>query len=541
MKTAILRVLLYFIFLSMPAISWPANRLNILIIVGDDWGGPYASAYTGIYGHTSPSNIVKTPNIDRIARNGVLFKNAYVNAPSCTAARSSIFSGRYFFNTGGGAFLNGHWDFSIPTFPLLLHDAGYHIGKTYKTWSPGVPIDAPFGGAVHAYQKSGLLPGKFSRNVTDLMTKGMPLQQAKQVIFNQVSANFDTFLAARKPNQPFLYWFGPTNTHRSWARGSGKALWGINPNRLKGKLRRFLPDVPEIREDMADYLGEIQALDAYIGLLLKKLEDIGELDNTLIVATGDNGPGGFPHGKWNLYDFGVATPLMIWLPHSKGGRIVTDFTTLMDLAPTLLDIAGVPHPPKMNGRSLLSLLRSSKSGQIDPLRTFAITGEERHVATSREDSLPYPARALRTSNYLYIRNFAPERWPMGCPFIFKAPPVIPWVFMEMDPSPTKDWIITNRTHPNAKTYFHLAFEKRPEEELFDLHNDPGQIINVANKLAYAPIKAQLAKQLLTKLKAAGDPRVMGDGKTFDRPPYTNLRTVTCQDSIPLNWQPNNNP
>lgn len=537
MKTAIHRALLYFILLFIPTISWSANRLNILIIVGDDWGGPYASAYTGIYGRASPSDIVKTPNIDRIARNGVLFKNAYVNAPSCTAARSSIFSGRYFFNTKGGAFLLGNWDFSIPTFPVLLRDAGYHIGKSYKGWSPGRPVDAPFlGGGNYDYNPFGRKAGHFSGNVIDMMAKGKSFERAKQIILNEVEGNFEAFLAAKKPNQPFFYWFGPTNTHRSWVKGSGEALWGINPGKLKGKAHAFLPDVPTAREDMADYLGEIQALDAYVGVLLKKLEDIGELDNTLIVATGDNGPGGFPHGKWNLYDYGVATPLVMWLPDSKGGRVVNDFTTLMDLAPTFLDIAGVPHPPKMNGRSLLPVLTSPKSGQIDPQRTFAITGEERHTLKARENSLPYPARALRTANYLYIHNFAPDRWPMGCPFVSSP---IPKVFPDIGstPSPTYEWIITHRNNSTVQQYFTWAVAKHPAQELYDLHKDPDQINNVADDPPYTAIKNRLAKKLLAELKNAGDPRVTGDGKTFDRPPYTNLAPVACQDSIPLDWLP----
>ncbi|MBK8815449.1 MAG: sulfatase [Methylococcaceae bacterium] len=524
------------ILLFIPVIAWSAARLNIVVIVGDDWGGPYASAYTGIYGRALPSDIVKTPNIDRIARNGVLFKNAYVNAPSCTPSRSSIFSGRYFFNTKGGAILGGTWDSTIPTFPLLLRDAGYHIGRTYKTWSPGTPANAPFGGVNYAYQQSGSSPNRFSTNVTGLMAQGLSFVQAKQKMLNQVGGNFDAFLAARKPNQPFLYWFGPTNTHRSWVKGSGKALWGINPDTLKGKLRVFLPDNTEIRQDMADYLGEIQAMDAYIGVLLKKLEAIGELNNTLIVATGDNGPGGFPHGKWNLYDFGVATPLVMWLPNSKGGRIVDDFTTLMDLAPTFLEVGGVTRPAKMNGTSLLNILKSPNSGQVDAKRTFAITGEERHVGMARERSLPYPARALRTKNYLYIRNFAPERWPMGCPYR-TLPTGNHVLFLDMDSSPTKDWIVINRTNPNTKRYYSWAFEKRSAEELYDLAKDPGQIKNVANNSAYAIVKAQLANQLLTELQRVGDPRVTGTGQTFDLPPYTNLAPVACQDTIPLSWLP----
>lgn len=525
----------FILLLIMPALGWPLSRPNILIIVGDDWGGPYASAYTGIYGRALPGDIVKTPNLDRIADNGVIFKNAYVNAPSCTAARSSILSGRYFFNTHGGAILGGHWDFSIPTFPQLMYDAGYHVGKSYKGWSPGIPIDAPFGHDMRQYQQAGSAARNFSSNVTLYRERGMSLERAKYRVFTEVKENFEDFLADRKAGQPFLYWFGPTNTHRSWVKGSGKALWGIKPDQLKGKLHAFLPDVYKIREDMADYLGEIQALDAYVGVLLQKLEEIGELDNTLIVATGDNGPGGFPHGKWNLYDFGVATPLLMWLPGGKGGRVVEDFTTLMDLAPTFLQLAGASRPVKMDGKSLLPILRSPKSGQIDPERNFAITGEERHNAYARSDGLPYPARALRTKTYLYIKNFAPERWPMGCPLAYFPNDPDPRIFPDIGPtpSPSYEWVINNRFV--SKSYFTLSFGKRPADELYDLRNDPDQIHNVADDPAYAAIKDTLTQRLLSELTRVGDPRVTGDGDMFDRPPYTHNPKVICKNWVPSGW------
>src|SRR5262245_17290276 len=121
-------------------------RWNILFCFADDWGR-YASCYAAVDGKPSLNQVVKTPNVDRLAREGVLFRNAFVNAPSCTPCRSSLVSGRYFFNCGRGAILNGAvWDSTIPTFPLLLKDAGYQIGKSYKVWSPGTPADAPIGG-----------------------------------------------------------------------------------------------------------------------------------------------------------------------------------------------------------------------------------------------------------------------------------------------------------------------------------------------------------------------------------------------------------
>ena len=114
--------------------------------------------------------------------------------------------------------------------------------------------------------------------------------------------------------KPWLYFFGPTTTHRFWRKGSGKILWGIEPDSLKGKMPAFLPDVPEVREDAADYLGECEAVDAYVGVLMKRLEEIGEMDKTIIVISGDHGMPGVPSGNHNLYDHGVSVALIIQGP-----------------------------------------------------------------------------------------------------------------------------------------------------------------------------------------------------------------------------------
>src|SRR5204863_9140921 len=140
---------------------------------------------------------------------------------------------------------------------------------------------------------------------------------------------------------------------------------GIDPDSLAGKLPTFLPDVPEVREDFADYLGEIQALDMLLGAAIKELEDRGKLDKTMIVVSGDHGPPGFTHGKCNLYDFGTAVSLAIRGAGTRGGRVLDDFVCLPDLAPTFLEIAGLKPPEVMTGRSAVNVLKSEKSGEVD--------------------------------------------------------------------------------------------------------------------------------------------------------------------------------
>lgn len=506
-----------------------SRRPNIVFCFADDWGR-YAGCYAGLDGRPTISDVVRTPVIDRMAHEGVVFKNAFVTAPSCTPCRSSLLSGQYFFRTGRGAILQGaQWDTTIPVYPLMLLDAGYHIGKSHKVWSPGTPKDAPYGEQKYAYEKAGHDMCSFSQSATKFVHGGMSVEAAKQKILDQVRDNFDAFLADRKPGQPFCYWFGPTHTHRPYEKGSGKALWGIEPDSVKGKLPQFMPDVPEVRADYTDYMGEIQAWDASIGVIIEKLRATGELDNTLLFISGDHGMPGVPGGKCNLYDHGVGVALIARGPGIKGGRVVDDFVNMMDMAPTFLEAGGVKTPEVMTGRSVMNVLHSEKAGLVDASRTWVVTGRERHAASAREGNLPYPHRALRTKDFLYIRNFAPDRWPMGSPnFTSRAEmPACDEIehntfatFADMDASPTKAWLVGQFDITQWAWHFNYAFGKRPGEQLFDLRKDPDETVNVAADPAYAATKSELAARLLKILADANDPRVTGDGLTFDRPPFT---------------------
>ena len=518
----------------------PRERPNILFAFADDWGR-YAGAYAALDGDArndlSRAAGFSTPNFDRVAKAGVLFTHAYVNAPSCTPCRSSLLTGRPFYTTGMGAILNGaKWDGSITSYPEALEAGGYHIGQTYKVWSPGSPNDAPFGGGRTAYEGAGSKFNQFSK----IVSKADDPEAAGAKLLNEVRENFTAFLKdADEAGKPWHYWFGPTNVHRTWAKGSGKAIWGIEPDSLKGKLPPFLPDVPEIRQDFADYLGEVMAFDAALGVLLVELEDRGELANTVVAVSGDHGAPGFPRGKTNLYDFGVAVPLAIAGPgvlsgesragEDGNGRVVTDFVTLPDLAPTFLEIAGVERPEGMIARSLVPVLVTNEAGRVDEARDAAFFGRERHVASARTDYLPYPQRAIRTDDYLYIRNFAPDRWPQGTAPGYGEPGEMPGpralgsttraAFADVDAGPTKAWIVTHRDEEGVREAFDLGFLRRPAEELYRVDVDPHQTTNLADEPALAEVKAALADRLTDHLEATGDPRATDDGATFDQPPY----------------------
>ena len=505
-----------------------SDKPNILVVFADDWG-KYAGAYSERTPNT-PNNVVQTPHFDRIAREGILFHNAFVPAPSCTPCRSSLLSGQYFWRTGRGAILQGAvWDDSIPTYPLLLRDAGYHIGHSYKVWSPGRPANAPYGAKTYAYNRFGNRFNRFSQTVSGAENPAI----ARQALLREVRDNFRDFLDKRPSSSPFCYWSGPTNCHRKWIRGSGAALWGIEPDSLKGKLPPFLPDVHEIREDFADYLGEVQAFDAAVGVLLGELERIGELEQTIVVVSGDHGIPGFPRAKCNLYDFGVAVPLAIrWGDSVAPNRQIDDFVNLMDLAPTFLEVAGIAIPPAMTGKSLAPILKAKGSGQIDPKRNFVVTGRERHVAAARPGFLPYPQRAIRTEEFLYIRNFEPDRWPMGIAPGFgieENRPSFPnkeqlekntfIAFADFDASPTKAWLCDVRNDKAMRRYVDYAFGRRPAEELYDLKTDPHQMRNVANQPQYQTAKTKLSVRLNGILEATDDPRVRDKEPVFERFPF----------------------
>ena len=278
------------------------------------------------------------------------------------------------------------------------------------------------------------------------------------------------------------------------------------------------PDVPTVRSDIADYLWEVERFDREVGEAIAMLEQTGELDNTLIVMTGDHGMP-FPRGKSNIYDLGERVPLAIrWGKNIPAGRTVDDFVSFVDLAPTFLAAAGSKPTVEMTGRSLVDLLASDKSGQVDAARDHVIFGKERHVPSqAKPDQSGYPSRGIRTDDYLYIRNFAPERWPNGIAEADES--FIGNDFADTDDGPTKTYLVEHRDDPAVKRYFDLAFAKRPAEELYDLKSDPEELTNVAGKSEYAEVQRKLSERLLAELRATGDPRVTGGGEKFDEYPY----------------------
>lgn len=495
------------------------TRPNILLLFADDLGR-YASAYADAE-QASPNDLISTPTFDRIAQEGVLGTNVFVSAPSCSPCRAALVSGRHFFRNGSCSQLHHKWYGPSTTDPWikvkgyakLLQASGYHIGLTHKNHVKNEPFGKQFSSA-----------GRRVNSFSQVVSKAPDQAAAKASLYQECRDNFRSFLKARREGQPFLYSFHPTNPHRSWTAGSGEALWGLDPAKLKGKLPPFLPDVPAIREDFADYLGEGMAFDRCCEVLLEELATTGELDNTLVIISGDHGAPGFPRGKTNCYDFGARVLFAArWPGHIQSGQIIETPISLIDLAPTFLAAAGLPPEEGMNGQNLLPALAT---GQHEMLRGWALIGREVHVAEARENHLPYPSRALRTDKHLYIINFKPERTPSGdlLKLASSSPPSSEEInrntrltYADVDAGPTKTWMIENRADPRWERHWNLGFGPRPEEELYELQKDPHQMNNLAKNPEYKATLATLRGRLMTELEENNDPRL--DGDQFDRPPY----------------------
>lgn len=488
------------------------GRPNIFFAISDDQSYPYSSAY-GCPG-------VRTPAFDRVAREGVLFENAFVPSPGCSPTRASILTGRYPWQNEHAGTHASSFSSQLTTYPVRFQAAGYHVGFTGKGWGPG-----------------NFRVGGFSENPAGPQYSKRLTGAPKGVRANDYAAAFEQFLDERKDGQPFCFWYGGSEPHRSYDAGIG-----VRNGRplTEAFVPTFLPDVPEVRSDILDYCYEIEWFDQHLARMLKRLEELGELDNTLVVVTSDNGMP-FPRAKANVYEFGIHVPLAIrWGTQVPGGRTVKDLVNLVDLMPTYLEAAGIEHGGKssMAGRSLMPILKSNESGHVDLTRRETFSGRERH-SSSRWNNLGYPQRGIRTDQYLFIRNFSPERWPAGAPrklgagnYPADTSQPGPWhaAYHDIDDSPSLQFLIRHAETPPHAKYLRWSVEKRPAEELYDIREDPGCLNNLANDPSHQDVRRELAERLNDFLRATQDPRVLGNGDRFETyKRYSRLRQFPKPD------------
>ncbi len=467
-----------------PQCASAAKRPNILFAISDDQSYPYSS----IYG----DNGAKTPAFDRVAREGVLFHNAYCASPGCSPCRAALLTGRHTWQIENAGTHASSFPAKYVVYPDVLERAGYKVGYTGKGWGPG------------NYKISGRTRNPAGPAWTKRKNKDAPKGIAK----TDYAANFQDFLGERKAGEPFCFWYGAHEPHRSYLKGIGLSQ---GKKLSEAFVPSFLPDTPEIRSDILDYCVEVEWFDTHLGRMLTMLEEIGELENTLIVVTADNGMP-FPRAKANGYEYGIHAPLAIrWPARVAGGRTSDDLIGFVDFAPTFLEAAGVAVPVAYSGKSLMNILTSEKSGIVDAERTRVFSARDRH-SSSRYNNWCYPIRSMRTRDFLYVRNFEPTRWPAGHPAGFKG---AAFGYYDIDACPSKTFLWENRDDARLSRFFHLAVDKRPAEELFDLRNDPGNLKNLSESPAHAEILKRHREELDAYLRKTEDPRILGRGDVIE--------------------------
>ncbi len=494
------------------------KRPNILIAISDD----QSWLHTGFAG----CKFVNTPGFDRVAREGIYFTNCYAGSPGSAPSRSSLVTGRYHWQNEQSGQHASSWMIKHIPFPDLLAENGYHTGFTGK----GVgPFQYARDDADSMWRKENAAGPAYNRYQYRKGDEGDE-RTAGGIGGNNYSANFRDFMKKREADKPFYFWYGATEPHRDYEKDS----WKRNGKELKmAEVPGFMPDNDEIRGDILDYAVEIEWFDLHLVRMLDHLDSIGELKNTIVIVTGDNGMP-FPRAKANSFEYGVHVPLAISYPEGfRGRRVVNDPVSFTDFAPTILEMTGTSPDAMMPiyGRSLVNILRSRKSGIVDKTKKYVFAGRERH-SSSRYDNLGYPQRAIRSVQYLLIWNMKPDLWPAGDPQRLKPgseTELLPlfgidengrhnsdWAFTDVDAAPSKSFIVENHKDEEIRRFFDLAFAKRPEYELYDVLNDPGCLLNLSGNPDFSAIEQEMKQELMKELKRSEDPRVVGpDTEIFD--------------------------
>ena len=479
----LLTLLVFSLTVAPALVETASGRPNILVCVADDASHKSFEAYGDTF--------IATPAIDKLAREGVVFQNAYNGNPKCAPARACLVTGMFSWQLKEAA---NHWP-AFPAeyafYPHILMEKGYHVGFTGKGWGPGL-YTTQYNPAGPDYNSLKLKP---------------PYTGISNINY---AGNFGAFLSEVEDGQPFCFWLGTKEPHRVYEEGSWKTA---RRNLQDAVLPGFYPDNAVIRGDLLDYALEVEWYDRHVGLAVRLLEEKGLLDNTIIIVTSDHGMP-FPRVKGQVYEEGVHVPFIVyWKGKVAPGRVVSDFISFADVAPTLMQAAGYALHPQMTGKSFLSQLLSPDSGRLDASRDHVLLGKERHdTGRANEDGvdLGYPARAIRTDEYFYVHNFKPERWPVGNP---------EFGWRNCDDSPTKTFLTQIDPETTDYRYYIMSFGKRPPDELYRIREDPDCLQNLAESPFYQDIRLRLYQQMVAELTKQGDPRMSGNGDVFDRYPY----------------------
>ena len=465
-----MRLITLLMMLSCVCLRAAEGRPNILLILADNWRFPNA----GVLG----DEMALTPAFDRVAREGTMFMNTFNPVPSCSPTRACLLTGRVAHQLGERASLWSGFPRDTPVVTQLLRQAGYRIGYSGKPWAPG------------NHETSGWTENPVGPKFE----------------------NFGAFLSKRDSDAPFFFWIGNTDTATKAGKHPYLADAKAKLDASKLVIPPELPDCEELRADLMNYYGGVIRMDAEASEAMDALEKAGELDRTIVIYTSDNG-WQMPRGLANCYDAGSHVPLAVrWKGHVPAGKRLEEFVNVADLGPTFLELAGIEKPDVMGMRSIASLM----CGKPDQAPRDAVFIERERHANVRHDSLSYPMRAVRTREFLYIRNLRPDRWPAGDPdvlFVHGRP------FGDVDTTRVKDFLLAHLKDPAFASYNDRIFGKRPYEELYDLRRDPHQLSNVAQDPGYTTALVEHRARVDGWMKSSGDPRVDLTNDDWDRFPY----------------------
>jgi len=328
------------------------SRPNFVLIIGDD----ISVDDFGCYGHP----YIRTPNVDKLAAAGLRFTNAYLTTSQCSPTRCSLITGRYPHNTGAPELHTALPEGQI-MFPAMLKQAGYHTAGAGK-WHLGT----------------------YARSAFERIAGGGPGGEER----------WRQCLQERPEDRPFLMWFASYDAHRGWQPDSD-----AEPHtQADAVIPPYSIDTPGVRADMAKYYDEVGRLDRYVGVVVEELRRQGVLDDTCILFMADNGRP-FPRCKTRLYDSGIKTPLIVHWPNGsvKPGSVCTSLVSAIDIAPTILNLAGLESPPSFQGVSMAALLTNPEKS----IRQYVFAEHNWHGQIAHE-------RMVRRGDYVYIRNAHPQ-------------------------------------------------------------------------------------------------------------------------------------
>lgn len=501
-----------FLFIAFYSNAQP--KPNILFCIADDASWEHMSAYR-------KHDWVKTPAFDRVAKEGLLFANAYTPNAKCAPSRACILTGRNPWQLEEAGNHNPYFPAKFKTFIEAFGDNGYATGFTGKGWGPGEP-------GKYANGKARELTG------TEYNTKKLN-PPASGIVNIDYAANFKEFLDGKDAEKPFIFWYGSKEPHREYEYGSGSKKGNKKLSDID-QVPAFWMDNDVVRNDMLDYGYEVEYFDQQLGKILQVLDAKGLTENTIVIVTSDNGMP-FPRIKGHIYEYDNHMPLAImW----KGkiinpGRVIQDYVSFIDFVPTFLQAAGLSvfqaQMQPVQGTSLLNIFTSKNNGQINKNRNYVLLGREREDV-GRPDDVGYPQRALIKDGYFFVKNYEPCRWPSGNPETG---------YMDTDGSPVKTEILAAYRNGLFQNIWELNFGMRPPRELYKLQSDSLNMKNLATAATYKSISQKMEKEMEAMLKKQGDPRMLGKGEVFDKYPYAQERVRNYYnrymkgEKIPAGW------